>query len=200
MRERYTRDLEMLLHLQLEGNERVHAVVIAYKELTEEEKILFRLAAGISQDVAVRPREPGHRSRSEGNHPDKVQPLVQDLMKSLLEDHPSLLNETDISNLMNRDYIQDILGLQLGGFPLLRRREAGRRGSDNDGGSRFYAKLYAGRFHLCSQWWRDDHLSNARSLLRFVEEIADRDPSHPGIPDLERHMKALQDYIGRNSW
>ena len=147
------------------------------------------------------PREPGHRpvKRSEGTQLDRVQPLVQDLMKSLLEDYPSLLTETDIENLMDRDYCQKTLGLQLGGFPLLRGREAGRKGSDNDGQDRFYAKLYAGRLYLCSQWWRDDHLSNARSLLRFVGETVGRDQNHPGIPDLEQHMEALRDYIDRNS-
>ena len=202
MRERYTRDLEMLLARQLEDNERVHALVTAYEKLAEEEKALFRLAAGIRQDAAGRPTEPRRRSNSErgrGNHPDRVQPLVRDLMETLLEDHPSLLTETDISNLMNREYSQRILGLQLGGFPLLRRREAGRRGSDSDGQDRFYAKLYAGRFYLCSQWWKDDHLSNARNLLRFVGEIADRNPNHHGVPDLERHMKALRDYLDRSS-
>ena len=199
MRDRYAKDLEMLLALQLEGNQRVHALVTAYEELAEEEKILFRLAAGISQDATVLPREPGRRSKSEGTHLDRVQPLVRDLMKSLLEDYPSLLTETDLENLMERDYCQKTLGLQLGGFPLLREREAGRKGSDNDGQDRFYAKLYSGRFYLCSQWWRDDHLSNARSLLQFVGEIVDRDPNHLGIRDLEQHMEALRDYIDRNS-
>ena len=192
----------MLLALQLEGNERVHALVTAYEELAEEEKILFRLAAGTSQDTASRPREPGLRSSSErieGDHPNRVQPLVQDLMKSLLEDYPSLLTETDIESLMDRDYCQKTLGLQLGGFPLLRGREAGRRGSDNDGHDRFYVKLYAGSFYVCKEWWRDHHLSNARSLLRFVGEIVGRDPNHPGIPDLGQHMEALRDYIDRNS-
>lgn len=202
MREWYSRDLETLLHIQLDGNERVRALVTAYEELAEEEKILFRLAAGMSQDSAGRKSESGRRPNSERsgrNQPDRVQPFVQNLMKTLLEDHASLLTETDISNLMDRDYCQKTLGLQIGGFPLLRRREAGRSGSDSDGHDRFYYKLYAGRFYLCSQWWRDYHLSNARSLLRFIGEIANRDPGHPGIPDLEHHMEVLRDYIDRNS-
>ena len=119
-------------------------------------------------------------------------------MKTLLEDHPSLLTETDIENLMSRDYTQSILGLQLGGFPLLRRGEAGRRGSANDGQSRYYAKLYGGRFYVCSQWWRDDHLDNAKSLLKFVEELASRNPNHTGIRELERHGRTLREYIGRH--
>ena len=201
MTERYSQDLEMLLDLELQRNERVRAAVAAYEELAEKEKALFRLAVGISQDTAVRARETGHRSTSdmsEGNPPGRIQPIARDLMKTLLEDHPSLLTETDIENLMNRDYTQNILGLQLGGFPLLRRRESGRRGSANDGQSRYYAKLYAGRFYVCSQWWRDYHLDNARNLLRFVDQLVSRNPNHIGIPELERHRKALEDYINRS--
>ena len=192
----------MLLDQELEKNERVQAALTAYQELAEEEKALFRLAAGISEDTAAVAREPGQRSRSqenEGNQPNRLQPLVWDLMKTLLEDHTSLLTETDLANLMDRDHTQNILGLQLGGFPLLRIREQGRRGAGSDRRSRFYAKLYAGRFYVCSQWWRDDHLDNARSLLRFAGELADRNQDNPGVPALERHLKALRNYIDRSA-
>ena len=200
MRERYSRDLGVLLEIQLAENERVRAVVTAYEELAEEEKILFRLATGISRNASGGAGEPGRRSSGEGSEgvpSGRVQPIVRQLMKTLMEDHPSLLTETDIANLMNRDYTQRTLGLQLGGFPLLRRMEAGRSGSDSDERHRFYAKLYGGRFYVCSQWWKDYHLSNARSLLQFVGDIIDRDPNHPGTPVLERHRKALGEYIGR---
>ena len=193
--------MNRLLDLELERNELVRAVVAAYQELTEGEKALFRLAAGITQDGAIEAIDPSHRSSNDGNdetHPDQVQPIIRNLMKSLLEDHPSLLTDTDIANLMDRDYTQRILGLQLAGFPLLRRRETGRRGSDSDRQDRFYARLYAGRFYVCSQWWKDYHLANARGLLMFVGELASRDPDHPGIPVLERHMRALREYIDRD--
>ena len=201
MTEQYSQDLKTVLELELQRNERVRAAVAAYQELAAEEKALFCLAAGISQDAAAMTREPGRRSTSdmsEENPPGRFQPIARDLMKTLLEDHPSLLTETDISNLMNRDYTQNTLGLQLGGFPLLRRREAGRRGSDSDGQSRYYTKLYGGRFYVCSQWWRDYHLDNARSLLRFMDGITDSNPTHPGISDIARHRKALREYIDQN--
>ena len=85
MREPYSRDLKMLLDQELEKNERVRATLTAYQELAEEEKALFRLAAGISEDTAAVAREPGQRSRSqenEGNQPDRLQPLGRDLMKT----------------------------------------------------------------------------------------------------------------------
>ena len=198
MNQRLSRDLAMLLEPELERNDRVRAVLAAYDELAEEEKALFRLAAGISQDAAVtarRTKQRASREAADEAQPARLQPLVRDLMKTVLEDHPSLLTETGIENLMDRDYTQNTLGLQLGGFSLLRRREAGRRGSDSDRHNRFYAKLYAGRFYVCSQWWRDDHLNNARSLLRLVEEIAGRNRDHPGTMDLERHKRTLKEYI-----
>ena len=198
MNPRFSRDLAMLLELELERNDRVRAVLAAYEEMTEEEKALFRLAAGISHDTEVTSRRTGYRASKEETgqpQPARLQPLVQGLMKTLLEDHPSLLTETGIENLMDRDYTQNTLGLQIGGFPLLRRREAGRRGSDGDRQSRFYAKIYGGRFYVCSQWWRDDHLDNARGLLRLVEEIAGRNRDHPGTMDLERQKRALEEYI-----
>ena len=80
MREPYSRDLKMLLDQELEKNERVRAALTAYQEMAEEEKALFRLAAGISEDTAAVAREPGQRSRSqenEGNQPDRLQPLVR---------------------------------------------------------------------------------------------------------------------------
>ena len=128
--------------------------------------------------------------------PGKIQSLVKDLMKTLLEDHPTLLGDADIRNLLNLNFCKDKLGLQLGGFALLRRKEAGRRGSGTDRNDRYYVKLYAGRFYVCSQWWRDAHLSNAGSLLRFVDQLIERNPNHPGVSALEYHKQAFQDYIG----
>ena len=197
MQGRQSTDVQMLVQLELERNARVGALVEEYVRLTDPEKTLFRLAAELSQggvgNIAVR------RRANNGSMPDiepgRIQPLVRNLMRTMLEEHPTLLTNTDVRNLMDRDYCQKVLGIYLGGFPLLRRKEAGRKGSENDGGDRYYVKLYAGKFYVCSQWWKDDHLINAESLLRLVTELAERDPDHPGIPALERHKRGLKDYI-----
>ena len=92
MKEEYNSYLKMLVELQPDGNERVRTLVTAYEELREEEKALSRLATGISQESAIRNREPRRRSTremSEAAQPGQVQPIVRDLMKTLLEDHPS---------------------------------------------------------------------------------------------------------------
>ena len=221
MKEHHDKDLEALLRHELENAPKVRAVIDAYSELSESEKLLFRLAARVSLDADAQSERrrpaagaindsPGavydspdaavKSDRPANNQPTnapQIQPLVRNLMKTLLEDYPTFLSDTDINNLMNRDYNQKILGLQLGGFPLLRKRESGRMGSESDSQERYYAKLYAGKFYVCSQWWKKDHYSNARSLLRFVDDIADRHLAHPGIPALEGHKKALSDYIAQ---
>ena len=201
---RADKDMLMLVQFELKQNAMVGVLVEEYAKLTETEKGLFRLAVRMNQDTRGSTSGYPHRTynepvsniRTSDIKLRQIQPLARSLIKTLLEDYPTLLTDADIGNLMNRDYCQKTLGLYFGGFPLLRRRESGRKGSANDHQARYYVKLYAGKFYVCSQWWKDDHLSNARSLLRFVTGLAKRNPNHPGVPALERHKRALQDYIG----
>jgi hypothetical protein len=113
-------------------------------------------------------------------------------MRTTLEDYPTLLADADISNLMNQDYCRDELHLKIGNLPLLR---AGREGRMINGHSRYWRKLYASRFYVCSQWWKDHHLDNARSLRRFVAALAQRNPDNPGIWALKEHEQNLTDYL-----
>ncbi len=158
-------------------------------------------------DLAETPRKTTRRSDvdtlsppSPREYPDRergsLQPLVRNLMTTLLEDHPTLLDEADLRNLMDLDFCKNSVGLQLGNFPLLRGMADGRKGSDSDGLDRYYRRLYAGRFYVCSQWWRAHHLSNGRSLLQFVNGLAQRKPNHPGMPALELSQKELLEYVG----
>ncbi len=57
--------------------------------------------------------------------------------------------------------------------------------------------MYGGKFYVCNNWWKDYHHTNARSLLRFVTELAQRNPNHLGVHVLERHRQSLHDYIGQ---
>ena len=120
---------------------------------------------------------------------ERIQPLVQDLMTTLLEHHPPLLDGIDESNWMDRDYCKTRLGLKISNLPLLRRKEEGSS-------VRYWKKLYRGRFYVCSQWAKTYHCSNAESLLQFVDDLAHRRQGHPGAPALERHRQALRAYIG----
>ena len=132
--------------------------------------------------------------KSNGNRvPDRIQPLVQALMTTLLEDHSNLLNEADLRDLMDRDRCKNILNLRIGNFPLLLEQED----LDTNSRSRYYRELYGGRFYVCSQWGRQFHFQNAQSLLQFVNELIERKRNNSGIPALERSRKALREYLGQ---
>ena len=92
---------------------------------------------------------------------------------------------------MDREYCKRALGLKIGNFALLRQREDGR---EVNGLSRYWKRLYADKFYVCSQWWKDDHIENAGSLARFATRLAERTPDDPGIPTLKEHIRRLDAY------
>ena len=144
------------------------------------------------QDTQETGRKNAHVAISLG-HGDLVQPLVQDLMDTLLIRCPVLIDQNDRRNLMDGDYCKRTVGLRINGLPLLRRVADGREIS---GHARYWKKRY-GEFHVCSQWWKEYHLDNARSFLNFVAELAEMKFERPETGLLEKHRKAFQDYIDR---
>ncbi len=128
-----------------------------------------------------------------GSESKQLQPLVRDLMQTLLADYPDLLGEEELVNLLDRDYCQRRLGLNTGGFSLIRRVEDDRI---INGHGRYGAKVYGGRFFVTSQWWKDDHAHNGASLLRWVEQLVSRNAGKAGLAALERHKTALDSYVG----
>lgn len=128
--------------------------------------------------------------------PAGFQPIVQALMATLLEEHPSLLDDEAIHNLMDSDYCKNVLGIKIANHALLRKVE---RGALINGHARYWTtKEYAGKFYVCSEWWKDHHRANAESLHKFALAIAQNNPNHPGIPALNEHIKALSDYTARS--
>ena len=174
-------------------------------EVADTAELFMRAAklmdlTGGSQRPVRRPRklDGNTRNRSGANEGlaterGSLQPLVRDLMTTLLEEHSTLLDGADVRNLMDRDYCKDRLGLQIGNFSLLRLQAEGRKSPD--GRDRYYQRLYAGRFYVCSQWWLAHHRTNAESLLQYVNSLIDEKQGDDGIPALERSRKALQDYL-----
>lgn len=130
------------------------------------------------------------------NAPARLQDIVQPLMATLLEEHPSLLDRKTIRSLMKLDYCQNTLGIKIN-YPILRRIEDGKEITGRSGHpkARYYTKEYAGKFYVCNHWQKKDHRANAESLRQFALDIAQENPDdHPGISALNNHIKALSDY------
>ena len=123
----------------------------------------------------------------------QLQPLVRGLMRTVLEDPPDLLGETDLRNMMDGELCRGELGLQLGGFPLLRRVEEGRM---ENGHPRYWSKVYGDEFYVTNNWWQAHHLENSWALARFVEGLVRRRLDHPAVPELEQHRAALERFAG----
>ena len=141
-----------------------------------------------------RPRQPTPLPNPDTEPNGIIQPLVQDLMKTLLEDYPTLLDEHEPGNMMDEEYCKHALGLRIGNFPLLRPQAEGRQ--SQDGRDRYYRRLYAGRYYVCSQWGKRYHRANAESLLQFVNGLVQRKQDHPEIPVLDDIRRRLQVYVG----
>lgn len=118
-----------------------------------------------------------------------LQKIVRFLMKTLLQDHPTLLDHSDIRNLMDSDFCKNSLGLQISHFPLLRTLADGRELS---GHTRYCKDPYADKYYVCSQGWKAYHRVNAGALARYLDGIIQRRAGHPGQAALRRHREDLQ--------
>ena len=57
---------------------------------------------------------------------DGLQGIVRGLMQTILVNHPNLLGERQIQDLVDPEYCRDVLNLELGGFALLRKKDDGK--------------------------------------------------------------------------
>ena len=161
---------------------------------SEIEKFLLRLPpVSAPSPPAVRPRarRPEHpagrepqgktaetrESKSENDEPSRggmatgaeggnsLQDIVKDLMRTVLEESPETLDEETIDRL---ETARNPLGLKIGNHTLLRKVSDGRMVG---GHGRYWTRPYAGKWYVCSQWSKQDHRHNARTLGAWVESL-----------------------------
>ncbi len=121
----------------------------------------------------------------------EFQKIVATLMRTLLEEHPTLLQRQEIVSLMDAEHCKDELGLSLPNLALLRHRNQGRM---IQGHGRYWEHVYADEFLVCSQWWKEHHQANARALSRFVSALARRRPEDAGSRTLLQYVEAFDRY------
>ncbi len=176
--------------------------------VADTSELFMRSAKLLMLAEADRPSRAARRSRRAGEEApatnqqessvrktprDEFQDIVRGLMRTLLDNHPTMLGEGRLQALTDSDYCRGTLDLQLGGFALLRRQEQGREIS---GHPRYWSRLYGGRFHVTNNWWPPYKLHNAESLLKFAGKLIAEQSDSEAIAALEVHRKALREYTG----
>ena len=96
---------------------------------------------------------------------DSLQNIVQELMRIVLEDFPETLDAETIRHL---ETARNPLGLKLGNRELLRMVSDGWR---IGGRGRYWKQPFAGRWHVCSQWSKENHRHNAGALSAWVDSL-----------------------------
>ena len=94
---------------------------------------------------------------------ETLQRIVQELMRTVLEDFPETLDGTTINYLATT---RNPLGFKLS-YTLIRRDRNGRYRR------RYYAHHYGDQWYVCSQWNEGNHPHNARKLAAWVETLVD---------------------------
>ena len=117
--------------------------------------------------------------------PEQLQPHVRNIMRTLLEQHPALLDDEQRRCLLDPDCCKHRIGLNISNLALLRRKTDGRLVS---GKARYWARVYAGSYYVCKEWWKTDHLHNARSLLSYLMVLEEAAPDGGG--DVLRQLSA----------
>ncbi len=110
-------------------------------------------------ESSVRPPEATERG-------EKLQKIIKDLMRTVLEDFPGTLDENEISQLENE---KNPLGLKIGNHLELIRKVA--KGPQISGHNRYWTRPFAGRWYVCSQWGKQDHRHNAGKLSIWVKSL-----------------------------
>ena len=103
---------------------------------------------------------------SEATHDgESLQDIVRDLMRTILEDFPETLNLEQIGRLETE---RNSLGLKIGNHALLRSISDGPK---IGGHNRYWTPPFAGRWHVCSQWSKQDHRHNTETLSTWVKSL-----------------------------
>lgn len=182
-------------HVQIDSNSQLRRIKLLTEnddlKVGDESPVGFSLRHGYNRGQADARvvRETGL-----GNMPT-LQDIIRGLMTTLLEDYTDLLTDADLRNLEDGDYCRQSMGLRGLGVPFIRPIELGPQIS---GHNRYWTRPYGGRYLVSKEWWANYHSHNATSLLRWVEQLVDRNPTHPGIPALQQLRFVLKEFIDDN--
>jgi hypothetical protein len=100
-----------------------------------------------------------------------VNESIQDFVKRTLDVMfaKNLLPETEINNMLDKQYCKDTFGIQ---FPIIQNDRTKLK--DGKGHLRYWVKeLFGNKYYGCSQWWKDLDSTYERKLSKWIKKIAE---------------------------
>jgi hypothetical protein len=108
-------------------------------------------------------------NRSFGTHRreyESFQDFVKRTLRRMLEE--KLIPQEELQLLQTKEYSQTALGLDLALIEMNSRKTI-----DGAGHSRYWAKPFAGKYYICSQWWKQKFDVYEPRFARWIVRIAD---------------------------
>ena len=135
---------------------------------------------------AASPRHSQENSASSA----KLQDIVYDLMRVVLETHHELLDSETVYYL---ECTPNPLGTKLS-YPLIRKTSEGRLINER---SRYKKDVYGDKWYVCTEWNKSYHVHNARMLAKWVKSLMDKTCDQRARNSLRDVFERLSGYLGR---
>ena len=143
---------------------------------------------GVEDRLVMTRDTPSQLSHKEALRGENLQDIIYDLMRSLLERSPRIVDDNLIAYL---ETTKNPLGLKLN-YPLIRRASEGRF---INGHSRYKAAVYAGQWLVCTEWNKSNHPHNAKRLTEWVNSLISCTSSQNTQEFLANIEKRLHAYV-----
>jgi len=138
----------------------------------------------------VRDASPRHVQENSSSN-GKLQDIIYDLMRVVLERHPEILDSETINYL---ECTTKPFGTKLS-YPLIRKTSEGQL--ITSGRSRYRKDVYGDKWYVCTQWNKTYHAHNARKLAEWVKSLINKTGDQRARNSLVDISDRLSDYSER---
>ena len=130
---------------------------------------------------------PPRHSQEDSSPNGRLQDVIYDLMRVVLEMHPEILDCETINYL---ECNTNPFGTKLS-YPLLRKKT---KGPKINGKSRYKKDVYGDKWFVCTQWHKLHHIHNAMMLSKWVKSLMDKTSDQRARSSLVDISDRLSDY------
>jgi len=138
-------------------------------------------------------RDPSPRYFQENSSSNgKLQDVIYDLMRVVLERHPGILDSETIHYM---ECNRHPFGTKLS-YPLIRKKSEGRFINKK---SCYKKDIYGDKWYVCTEWNKSHHAHNARMLAEWVNSLIDKTGDAGARSALADIFDRLSDYTENNT-